>query len=302
MNSLPHLRKQSSLLANLRAQLREPSASKWTDAELYNCMNRALDTWVGRVSFPAVYTITNGWVASTYEYSLPWYIGTAIRPQEKPSGDDEWRDVIGWELWPGAASDGGNVLHIQAPETSSARVIFYAQNGSMPTEITTHTTTGVLTSSTTSVTVNNAAETDVGTVGYIYCEDTGPVREEWMQYAGPTVSGDDVTLPNLVRGLQGTTASAKASGVVVQWGVAAPRVDLFQQLIYASATFAHALFLSSAPANETEHHQWQMRFFDEKADMFWRRWTPRAMGMSIITPSGITRPFGQSNNHGEKVR
>ncbi|MBK8467761.1 MAG: hypothetical protein IPL32_18270 [Chloracidobacterium sp.] len=278
MNVIQELQTQAEILARIKAIMRDSSNNRWTNVEIYEALNQSLSKWVGRVSVPSVYTIPDGWQSNVYAYALPHYIRGHIDVQQKAytgvqvgditvdpeNGAFTWVDVPAWEVEPDGS--GGEVLRLGAlPYSVDGRVIFWAANGPVPTTV-----------PTTSAAITDVAATSLTLTGVPMIGASGFIKidQEWMSYAGYTQSATITTLQNLVRGLNGTTAATHLITTACYWGVAAFRADLFSQLNDQIRAFLFALFLTDASPLEKEHHTFQMRFWQQSADEYWRRFVP----------------------------
>tara|TARA_R110000868_G_scaffold21307_3_gene88535 strand:- start:6489 stop:7355 length:867 start_codon:yes stop_codon:yes gene_type:complete len=278
----PTLRTRTQLIEGIEHRQRNRGNRRWSDGEIARALNDSLLTWSGRVSIPYVYTITAGWVAGTYEYALPSYIPGKMVPQRRvqtPYVNSDgstttyvWADVLGWGLE--ADGSGGQLLRTEFDEglagtTNSARILYWAAPGQLPEEDALPTLNANITSSETSLVLS--AVYDVAAIGYV------KIGSEWLQYAGVTDDGSNTTLSNLVRG----TAASHTQGDEIDFGVGVPDVRLFSQLQQQTIANLHALTLTDAPGQETEHHKWQMQWRQQMADAFWASWAPRAPMMKL---------------------
>jgi hypothetical protein len=272
--TIPYLRSQSDLLTEIKVLVRHSSGTRWSDAEYYTALNSVLYTWADNVKMPFLYTITNGWVASDYDYALPSYIRPPIFPQllrripyyeyEVESTTSSWQDVIGWELEPDG--DGGQVLRLfAAPRSDEARVGFFAPNSRVPTTI--PTTSGSTASSATSVTLESAVEVD--DVGFI------KIGAEWMSYAGVDRGASTTTLNNLNRALNGTTAATHNTSSNVLWGVGMDTLSLQKLLFDQWRSFLHAYFIQDGGTHEIGRHEKGLGYYEQLATNFWPTYRPQ---------------------------
>lgn len=292
----PILRRQTVLLGDLRASLRDDGATRWTDPELYRCINRAIDGWVGRVSYPSVYTFT--FAAGVYEYTLPFYIAnTRWYVQEQPTSTLWWRDVVmGIDIYPNG--EGGMTLRYERPFSGEARVVYWSENGRVPLSGANITLDGSITSSATTLTVNNPGQFDVGRRGYVFIQDPDHLSSEYIGYNSKAGLVSNLQLAGLERGANETVPWSHSDEDPVEWCVAVPDGSLWQQLLYQAQSYAHALLLSGAPAQETEHHQYQMQWYQQQADDFWKRWSPMVgPRVRIQTPTGHFHYDNQFGNY-----
>lgn len=287
---IPHLLTHTELLSRLKQRLRDPSSQRWTEAELMNALNDGIENWGRRVLTPYLYTVVGGWGAGVYEYSLPVYITEPLDVQQKKqiwlddvwqtSSDLEnttWVDMPAWSLEPDGA--GGQKIRFDiTPYETEGRVIWWGRNSALP--MTTPTLASGISSTDTSCTLD--AVYNVGPSGYI------KIDQEVMQFAGVSESATQTTLTNLVRGANGTTAAAHDSADNVLFCLAVHRQDLYQQLIFQAIAALHALYLTDASPHETEHHQFQMRYWQGMAEDFWRRYQPARSPKMTLARRGWT--------------
>ena len=272
----PHLRTQSSLLAEIRRMMRDPAGenSRWTDAEIYDAINTALDSWHGRVQVPRFYDID--WVSGTYEYTLPDYINAdTMDVQAKhtiwglnATTEDEWgetyEDMVAWHVIP--SSTGGQTLVVEHTTYSTdGRIIWWGYNGRIPTTIPT-LDDGITATATTAELAT--VVTDIGRSGYV------KIGNEWLSYAGYSDDASNSTLAAMVRGLDGTTAAIHAAAAQVEFGVAAPDGRLWGQLFNQVAAELHRMFLTNGGPNEGEHHERILGLHEKRVNDFWRSWSP----------------------------
>jgi hypothetical protein len=280
-----YLRDQQTILADVKARVRDTSNARWSDLEIYRTLNDALSTWHGRVSIPMVYNVSGGWVPGTYEYTLPAYVtsGTVV-PQFKRTvpyaywnnvaldDDQTWTDIPGWTIEPNGS--GGQVLRFDvSPYSAEGRLLWWANNGPVPTVL--PTTSGETTAAATSMVLGSAVD----------CVDSGfvKVNSEWIQYAGVTRTTSTTTLGGLLRAYSGGIAAAiHATTSSVSWGVAMPRLELYRTLLDQMMVFLHELYLADAAPRETQIHQQMVSFYQARIDKFWRAWIPQRKMRVII--------------------
>lgn len=285
------LRSQGDLLNHYRALMRDPSgaSARWTDAEYYHAINRALSSWANRVRVPWLYTLTDGWSSSTYAYSLPSYMDAYVRPQVvapasawrdlAPEGSVlTWDDLTGWTLEPDGS--GALVLRWQtAPIGDQGRIIWYMPVSTVPTEAA--TLTEALTDTATSATVQIPLGFTPAKAGWI------KIGDEWIQYAGVAHASQSVTLQNLVRAQYGTTADAYDAESSVYWGVAADRDDLWSVLDDQVMEHLHAMFMTDASNTETDTHAVMMKYHGDRVQAFWRGYLPSWRPRMLLTREAI---------------
>lgn len=271
---LPYLYLQSDVLTNIRTLLSEPTAERWSDPQIYACMNMAITGWQGRVRVPYAYAIPGGWVDGNYEYTLPDYVDTrTVQPQNRVSYDEwpelteeTWADVLAFNV------DPNNTLRLywSLPEsdiygaTNAGRVLWWGQPGPVPTSLATLSSS--ITDTDTSLTIST--KPIIGRVGYI------KVNSEWLQYSGYTESASTLTLTNLVRGLNGTTAVSHNSSDTVTWGVAMDTPALLNALYDATRMYLMDLWLMNTSSRETSQYEKQLVLFQDRVEKFWRGYAP----------------------------
>lgn len=281
-STVPYLRTQSELLTELGVKMRDTGHTRWTSAEKYAALNEVLMTWHEMVRFPHIYTISGGWVASTYDYALPAYVRPPVHPQllrRLPydeffveSTTSSWQDIPGWEVEPDGS--GASVLRLYAPpRTLEGRVLFYAPNSRVPTG-TLPTTSGSTAADATTMLLGSAI--DVDDTGYV------KVNAEYMMYAGVTRAAAATTLLNLVRALNGSSAAIQATASTVTWCVAMDTLSLDSLLFNQWMSYMHAYFLQDGGVHERANHEKSMGWYQQMADAFWPSYRP------IRKSSGLT--------------
>ena len=280
----PYIYLQSDVLTNLRTLLKEPTAERWTDTEIYAAMNMAITGWQGRVRVPYVYTISGGWVAGTYDYVLPNYIDAkTAQPQAKRllydwidtltvDGQETWGDILSFDIEPDTTGSMVIRVHYSQPQSqvvgasTEGRVIWWGQPGPVPTAIS--TLGDNMTSTDTSATlVATDPRQVIGRVGYVKIDD------EWIQYAGYTEQSpgsSTLTLTNLVRGLNGTTAAAHSLLDNVTWGIAVDTPALLNALYDGARVYLMDMWLSNPSSRETASYEKQLVLYQNRVDKFWK--------------------------------
>ena len=268
-----YLRTQKDVLASIQRRLRDSGQSRWSNSELADALNRALETWHGRVSVQAVYELANGWPNDAFEVTLADWLPDQVRPQAKWPVDpllpneatlSTWKDVTTWQVEP--AEDGTRTLRLNVvPYNGQLRLLYPVWNGMAP--MVDVAISAGMTSTDSSVTLD-AALPEIARVGWVQ------VDAEWMQYAGVTVGASTTTLANLVRGVNDTTAATHDSATAVQWGVAAPNIAAYTQLADQACAFVHELCLTDGSPKERDLHERMLSYFQQRADLYWRRNTP----------------------------
>jgi hypothetical protein len=283
-----YLYTQSEILAVVRGLLMETTADRWTDANIYMAMSAAIQQWQGRVRIPYVYPVPGGWVAGTYDYALPTYIEPkTIQPQAKrllyewvdtlSAGDETWADIQAYDVEP---SSTGFVLRLSYSQTrndivgasTEGRIIHWAAPGPVPT--TPPTLSAGIDANDTSLTI--ASKPSIGRVGYT------KIGDEWLQYSGYTEGDTTLTLTNLVRGLNGTTAASHSLGDSVTWGVAIPDMSLLPLLYNSIRMWLMQMYISNPSSREAGQYEKQLGLYQTEVDKFWRGWRPsRPMRMRL---------------------
>jgi hypothetical protein len=284
----PYLYTQTELLASIRTLLMESTADRWTDSNIYAAMSMALQSWQGRVRTPYTYTVPGGWIAGTYDYTLPSYIESkTIQPQakrllydylESGEGDETWFDINAYEIEP--SDSGAMVLRLHYGQSrydvvgasTEGRIIHWAAPGSVPT--TPPTLSAGIDADDTSLTI--ASKPSIGRVGYTKIDD------EWVGYAGYTEGDTTFTLTNLQRGLNGTTAASHSLGASAIWGVAVETDALVNQLISQTMYTLMKMYLMNPSSYEAGQYEKLLGLMEREVDKFWRGWRPsRPMRMRL---------------------
>jgi hypothetical protein len=269
-----YLRTTADLEEDLAQRMNDWPDDTWTTSQKLQGLNASLNLWVPRVRVPFLYTISGGFVSGTYIYDLPDYIEGPIDVQFKAltgyyigsqsSDDRRWEYVNAFDV--DVSSDGGRELRLHYDVfNTDARIFWWGFNGPIPRTSSHPVTDGGVTIGATSLDI--ASQPVIGQAGYV------KVDNEWMSYAGYDENTDGtLTLENLGRGQFNTTAAAHGSGDTVNWGIAAPRRDLYEQLMYEAAAYLHMLKLNDASQQERSHHTDQMLTYKQMADEFWNRY------------------------------
>lgn len=279
------LRTQTEVLDDIKNRVRDTNNDRWTSLEKSIALNDALLTWHGRVSIPHIYTISGGWVAGTYEYDLPDYIdANAMQPQMKnlvPWGyygirvdveeSETWIDITGWTVEPTATNTRKLRFDI-SPYSVDARIIWWGRQGPLPSTI--PTLSSDMTASDTTLTIGSTPT--IHDYGWV------KIDSEWIQYAGVTRGTSTTTLNNLVRAQNNTTAATHSNGANVTWGVAAHRQDLLQQLYDQARAYLHEMYLATAGEQERDLHERMVSYYQQKSDLYWRRYVPVKMPRIVI--------------------
>jgi hypothetical protein len=260
--------------------------SLWTDAEVMNALNDAVEMWGDRVMIPFVYTISGGFVCGTSEYSLPDYVNEPIDPQFKFSGDNQpWRDLMMFEVYP--STDGTTTLRLPGSlPTASGQVIYWTRPSAFPSEA--PVLDAQINSSATSLTLTTTPY--VGRTGHLKIEN------EWISYADYSEASGKLTLLNLARGLNGTTAATHNAATSVYWGLGLHRLDLAQQLRFQTLANLHSLHTTNASPREREFHSGMMQYWQDQAYRYWKGYrSPRPPKMRL--GSQATAGMKDTNNY-----
>lgn len=266
------LRTYAELATAISARMRDVAAARWSATELAACLNRAVEAWQGRVGVWCTWDIAGGWASDSYELAVPDWMPDGIRVQLQWGSQNaqpiQWNELRDWVMEPTTA--GGRV--IRAPFITAtmglpvaARLLYWAVNGAQPTEQATlsSTITAAVKTATASITLPNVAG-----VGWV------KIHEEWIQYQGLSRGASTTGLLNLVRGLQGTTAASHTASAEILWGVGAPQATFFDQLLDQACANLHELYLNDASPKERDIHERMISYYQNRADMFWRRMAP----------------------------
>lgn len=268
-STTPYYRTQTELLADIEALLRDSSNNRWSEAEIYRAINQALMTWHDYVKLERTYTITDGWQANTYEYTLPAYVRPPIYPEMRrsvpyfeyalESATRRWQEIPGWELV-------GNQLRVYAPpRTQDAQIVFYAPNSRVP--LTIPTTNAQIDSDDTSVTMGSAVDID----------DVGAVKinAEYIGYMGVTRAASTTTLLNLTRALNGSTAATHNSSSNVTWCIGVDTMSLYELLYNQVRAILMSLPLSDGGVHERSIYEKMLGYYQQLATAYWPTYSPQ---------------------------
>lgn len=284
---VPILYSQAEVVMLINGRLQNAN-SRWSDAQIYSSLNMALLEWHGKVAIPFVYTIPGGWVNGTYSYDLPTYIEGPLDPQSLYYTDQwpfptmlstdqsTWRDLQAFSVEPN--TEGGQTLRLHYFSPSmDGRVIYWIFNGPVPT--TAPTLASSITSTDTSLTID--AVPTIGRNGYV------KIESEWIQYAGCTPGASMLTLTNLVRGANGTTAASHNSAVTVYWGVAMDNGRLLTQLMDQTRGFLMEHNLMNDSSQENESYEKMLLLYNQRAMNFWKTYKPARAPKMRLSRMGI---------------
>jgi hypothetical protein len=258
----------------------ESTADRWTDSNIYAAMSMALQSWQGRVRTPYTYTVPGGWVAGTYDYTIPAYIDSrTIQPQakrllydylESGEGDETWFDVMAYDVEP--SSSGAMVLRLHYGQSrhdvvgasTEGRIIHWAPPGPVPT--TPPTLSAGISDTDTSMTI--ASKPSIGKVGYT------KIGAEWLQYNGYTEGASTLTLTNLQRGLNGTTAASHSTSDSVLWGISVETMALLNLLYDCTRMYLMQMYLMNPSSREAGQYEKMLGLFQNNVEKFWKGWKP----------------------------
>jgi hypothetical protein len=274
-----YARTQDDIYTAVRTRTRTAAGTRWTNAEIYNAINSALDTWDNRVIIPHVYTVT--WASHTRDYTLPSYIKKFAEPQWQDQGDNSWNAMTAYDTRPGP--DGNLILHLPYyPTPNTGRVVWWGPNSRLPEE--NPSLSLAIDADDTSLTVDDE----------VLVDDSGYIRigNEWIGYSGRTLGDASVTLLNLERGSLDTTAASHVEGDPVLWGVVCHRIDLYPILEQQAMVYLHELMLTDGSAKETETHERVMNWHQARCDKYWREsYAPPRPPKFVLSPMGVGGPL-----------
>lgn len=294
MDIVLEIRTQAELYTHIKNIMRDTANNRWTAPEVYLAINQSLDSWSRRVKVPFVYDIPGGWISNQYAYDLPsWMRGTMDVQQKRytgisvgginvdlSSGATTWIDVPAWKTEP--TTNGGQVLRIGVlPYNVEGRILWWAPNGHVPLSVP-NLNAAIVDAAATTLTITGVPY--IGKAGYVY------IDQEWIAYNGFTRTASTTTLLNLRRGQNGTEAATHLINAPTYWGVAVHREDLFNQLAYQARALLYSLFLTDAAPREIDHHTFQMRYWQQMADEFWKHYAPARSPKFRLSREGIASP------------
>lgn len=283
----PILRTQSDILSLANNLTLNTAHNRWTDVQVYAAMNMALAYWYKRVQVPFFYTVPGGFINTSLEYTLPDYMEgpmdvQSLRYQDYPylvttlDGLPMWFDIDNYSIE--ANATGGRTLRLGSYYYSSeARILWYGYNGPVPTTIPT-LNAGIDADDTT---LTLASIPTVGRSGYI------KIGSEWMQYAGTAEGAITLTLSNLVRGVNGTTAASHLTAASVEWGVSMDRGDLLNALLDSTRRYMMELKLMEDSTIANDVYKNQLNYYEGRDKVFWRAYAPSRAPKFRLGPRGM---------------
>lgn len=277
------LKTQTEVLDDIEAAIGDTGNTRWAAADIYRAINVALRGWHGRVFVPQVYDMPSGFTSGVYEYSIPSYVGDQFAPYIRSSVGDEsgetWAPLTSWTVDPDGS--GGRTLRLYIPPyAEDGRLIWYSQNGPVPTTVPTLSDT--ITSAATSLVLASALP-QLAEAGYVKAES------EWIGYAGVTRGSATTTLSNLSRGVANTTAASHNAAVSVNVGIAADADSLWTQLEYAAIARLHFILLHRGTTEDRSQHEKMMSWAADQASRFWRQEGYVPYRKTRIKPAGWWR-------------
>ena len=286
------VRPVKDVISRVRVSMRDEDNQRWSDAEMYNAINRSLDTWANRVYMQCVYDLPIDLNWSQIEYQIPYYIREPMILQRKierwywtgTAQDERWSDVQGAYVIPDGK--GGQQIYVDVDtswlQQEDARIIWHAEVGHVPPfDVFLATELGAEDST---LTISNTIIDTIGDVGYVI------IDQELIQYSGVTETPTTTTLHGLLRACNNTARVTHASGVEVQWGI--PYVDnaLYNVLQTQVRSYLQYYYMTDSSAKETEHYQWTMRWEQQNADDFWKTWLPNRKPQISLSRQAIYSP------------
>lgn len=268
-----YLKTQAELLSDVKTRMLDTGNALATDALYYTAINDAIYNWSGHVAIPHIYEFN--FTSGTYDYALPSYVRPPFAVQIKSTIVGPWGleidgdglsstyvDVAAYSIEPDGS--GGFVLRMHTyPYAAEGRIIWYADNGPVPTTVATLTSSVNTTDTSLVLTVSGAP--DIGTSGYV------KVESEVISYHGLTrTSTTSYTLTNCVRAQYGTVAASHNSAVSVYVCVAADDMRLWPQLYDQVAANIHEMQLHKSTAEDSIRHQQAVSYYRQKASQFWK--------------------------------
>jgi hypothetical protein len=278
-----HLRTQTDIVDELEADFDDSSNYKWTVSQFIRGVNRRLRRWIEKVLVPHLYTLSDGLVAGTFEYTLPDYVDGKFELQVKSSvgyysttvnqENRIWSTMTGWEVYPNAA--GGRILRLDFnPSNTDARLIYWSPNSLLPVGDSLMQLSAGIDTDDTSLTLSTKKE--IGRSGYV------KINAEFISYAGVTEGSSTLTLTNLVRGLAGTTAGTHNTSANVNFCVGVHSLRLFNHLQYEAGAYLHGIYLDRAGQTARDHHEYQQRLYMQMAnDAFRLIVSPRPVRLKV---------------------
>lgn len=271
-----YLRTGNEILEETRALMRDNSSQRWSVVEGQRALNLALGAWSERVWVPVAYEVPGGWVAEQREYVLPDWMPLPITPQFKravpglpytvTTEREEWADLGYFAIE--ADGTGRRVLRWEVPPASGpGRILWQYRNTSVPvgaTAITVQSDVGSV------IHFTNPSLNPLPRMGLVYFP-AGGSDEEWVLHTAATSPGSIWRLTRCFAG-SAVVAPTHTPGKAAQWGVAAPRMDLFGQLVRQIAANLHELFLhqvsNSSPSARATHQQMVSYYRQQEAE-YW---------------------------------
>lgn len=258
-----YLRTANEVIASVRALMRDATPARWSVVEMQQAINQALRTWAERVWVPMTYEVPGGWAANQNAYVLPAWMPLPVQPQYKRSPTGDWIDLTYFDVESNA--QGQHVLRWAVPAAAGpARILWQYRNQGI-----------VVQASAVTLFADNGTWLDlvigfnaiIPPMGIVRVQDAANERE-WVLYQR-VLDGD---LYDLTRQFNGSPSVVGAVAVEVMWGIAATRLDLFDQLHRQVAANLHEMYLhgvSSSSASARSAHQQMVSYYRQQEAEFW---------------------------------
>lgn len=272
------LKSQDALLAEIEEEVGSSAAGGlWTAANIYRAINRAAQSWAGKVVLPRIYEFPTGFDGSAWRYAVPDYIrgdidveirvafNTGLSGLVSDGGSDvmTWTTVFAGRLEPEDAGGENAVFAFHTmPYAQDGRILWWVENGPIPTTATDlPALSGGITSTATTLTVDQA----------ITIADNGWVKVdgEYIGYAGVTRGVSTTTLNNLERGLFQSTAVVHDAADIVYWCIGVDDNKLWNQLTAQALCYLHEMRLHRGGMQDRRQHQEMVNYLQERANRFW---------------------------------
>jgi hypothetical protein len=288
------LKTQAELLADTQARMTDANEGLASDIQYHIAINEAVRMWGSRVALPQLYSFASALSSGTFEYTLPSYIRPPFRVQVKSSTyaylgvqvlDDNnnytWQDLAGYSVEPDGS--GGWKLRLPfSPPTEDARILWWAENGPMPTAAV--TMTAGCDADDTSIVLTVSGSPDVVAFGVVKADS------EYIVYQNLTrTSATSYTISNCLRGQYGTTAASHSAAAAVTWTIGVDDQRLWVQLYDYVAAYIHAMQLHKSTTEDLGRHEKLMSYYQQKADNFWRSsgYVSQRSGRVLLTHTGV---------------
>lgn len=267
---------QADFLTQITIQSR--NTGKWTDEEIRFTVNQGIREWSNKVWVPFTYEFSFSDTRQTYD--LPRYIPGSFQVQYQDDNED-WCDV---RVYGVDYNDNGSRqlrLTFMRGGGRAGRILWWGRNGTAP--LTDVVLLAGISSTATSLTfTSDEIVDDVGVV---------KIGDEWMQYAGRSISNGTTTLSNLVRGAYDTTAATHDADAPILFGFVVDRYDLLQQLSDYVFMQLYTLSLRHGSSTERQSYEGMLNFHMGRADGYWRRYTSKRPINRRLHPEALGEPL-----------